>query len=495
MTPAVTLKLGEWLPDLPDLDNPGATIANNCLPLETVYKQYQPLLGTSDAASARIQGAYAATDNDGNTIIYAGSAAKLESLAGTTWTDRSKVGGYTTASAGYWKFSQFGSLLIATNFSDAPQSITVAGAVFADLADSPPKARHIGIVGNFVMLGDLDESGTLYPYKVRWSAIDNAEDWPTPNTQEASEKQAGEENLNADYGKVMHIANGEQIGLVFQERGITRFIYTGGDTVFQVETYERARGLYAPNGAAQVGGTVYYLARDGFYATDGAQVVPIGFNKVDRTFLADLNATYPERVTAAVDPQNKLIFWSYPSNSSSDGTPDSMIVYNYQEGRWASADDSIGMIFSGKSQGFTLEQLDAVDDLDSLPASLDSPIWTGGQPIVAGFTTDFKYGTFIGTVLAAQIDTQEGNINPGGLATVQGVQPLVTGSGITTVKVGTRTLQSASTSYGSALSVNSRNGMADTLSTAFYHRVRLEISGGFTQAIGARVYATPAGFA
>src|SRR5690606_4805944 len=124
-------------------------------------------------------------------------------------------------------------------------------------------------------LGDID-NGTAYPYAVQWSAIDNPTDWPTPGTSQARTVQAGFQYLDSSHGAVTGITNGQFSGLIFQKTGITRAQYIGGDLVFQFNTFEFTRGLWAPRSLIQIGQVAYFIAADGFYATDGQTVTPIG---------------------------------------------------------------------------------------------------------------------------------------------------------------------------------------------------------------------------
>src|SRR5215469_15114275 len=100
-----TLKLGEWLPDLPEYNNPGAPYASNVL---WVNGAYQPALGFSSlgvTAPARVQGATSMADADGNVHIYAGTGTQLLEYTGTGLANLSVGGGspYTAADGQYWK--------------------------------------------------------------------------------------------------------------------------------------------------------------------------------------------------------------------------------------------------------------------------------------------------------------------------------------------------------------------------------------------------------
>lgn len=496
MRPTTRAGFGPWLPDLPALDNPGLVEALNALPIDGVYKPFLPLTSASDAFSSRIQGAYAASDADGNTRIYAGDASTLKELSGTSWIDRSQSGGYTTQDTQYWNWAQYDEKVIATNFADPIQTIDLGGAQFGDLSANAPRCRHLGIVRGILMAGDTsDATNGHVPYRVQWSAIGDPTDWPTPGSLDAISKQAGAENMNPSYGKVMGISDGEEFCIVMQERALTRFVYVGGNTVFQVQTYEYIRGVYSPRSWVQIGSRVFYLSADGFYTTNGSTVEPIGNGKVDKFFLDDLNTNYINRITAAVDPNNKLILWSYPSTASTSGEPDSVLIYNYEEGRWSHAEQAAQLIFSSKTTGYTLDQLDSVSaSLDDLSPSLDSSFWTGGNPSLGGITADNKYAVFGGSALDATFVTGEKSMNPGGRTMVDGVKPLITGNPTVTVEVGSREDQSDAVTWSTAVTANSRTGIANFRVDDFYHRARIVASGGFTQAIGYEMHAKSRGY-
>ena len=116
---------------------------------------------------------------------------------------------------------------------------------------------------------------------------------------------------------------------------------------------------------------VYYLADDGFYAFDGLQSVPIGREKIDRTFWSEVATSYLYRITSAVDPVNKIIYWAYPGPQSSAGAPNRILAFNYDVGRWSRLEQDTEIMVRALATGYTLEQLDAFGTLETLPFSLD----------------------------------------------------------------------------------------------------------------------------
>lgn len=481
------IKLGPWLPDLPFYENPGLTEAKNCIPVDQYYKNYLPLSTSGDALSARVIGAFAALDTAGDTFIYAGIATALYLKNGASWTDLGTV--FTTSTTSYWRFAQFDTTIVATNFADTPQAITPGASTTAALATSgtAPKGRQVGVINRFVVIGDTDYSGSLIPHRIQWSALGNARDWPTPNTSDARTKQSGAQVLPAVYGAVTAIAGGEFFGLIFQRRAITRATYVGGDVVFQFQDYEKTRGCWFPQSMIQVGNLCYFIAADGFYVTDGQTVTPIGDNKFDKTFFAEVDQTYAERVTAAYDYTTKCVMWSYPNVTATSGTPNRLIIFSTVDGRATNVDDTMELIFPSVSDGYTLDQLDAIyGDLDSIPGSLDSPVFQGGANNVNAFGSDHRIGTFSGTAATARFDTAEYDFSPMGFMFVRGVRPRVTGNptGVT-VAVSSREHQDNETrSFGTATSRTTRTGVCDFRENVKFGSMRLEITGGFDKALG-----------
>lgn len=482
---------GEWLPDQEIYKNPGLCEARNCIPVEGGYKNFLAILTADDALPAAPLSAYATVDNTGDPEIYAGTTTNLYEKISANWTNRT-TGSYTTPSTGYWRFAQFDDYVVATNYSDVPQRKTIgAAANFAALASSgaAPRARQVGIINRFVVLGDIDDGGGAIPYAVQWSGINAPTNWPTPNTAGARTVQSGRQLMDSTYGAVTGIANGQFYGLVFQKRGISRFTYVGGDIVFQVDTFERSRGLWAPQSMAQVGGRTFFIAADGFYVTDGQSVEPIGDGKVDKWFFQTLDQSRIDRVMSGVDLVNKCVFWCFPSASAAAGTTDRIIIYNVARNCFAWAEEAVQLLFNCYTQGYTLEQLDALfSSVDSMTVSFDSSQWQGGVPTLMGFDSN-KLGTFSGAALDAVFETGEFDMNPFGFTFIRGLRPLVTGNptGIAVALAARNTQDNATRLFGTAVTRNARSGVCGFRQNGRFISARMSVFGGFNRSIGLQI--------
>lgn len=473
------VEFGEWLPDYQDYENPGATIAKNVIPAAQSYLQFEGLSAFSDAMNAYARGAITVRDVDGNVYSYAGTGTKLYELAATVGDVSRLVGGdYTTDAIDGWEFVQWDNQVIGTNYADAVQNITIGGANFAALSGSPPRARHIAVVKDFVVLGNLNDGNAL-PNRLHWSAFDDETGWT------AGTNQSDFQDLKGSGGWIKRVFGGEY-GTIFQEFAIWRMTFVGGDAIFAFDKVEPERGLIASKAAAQFGRMIFYLGQDGFYMlADGVESIPIGHEKVNRYFFADIDNSNLHRICSAVDPTRNIVLWAYPGAGNSGGTPNKILIYNWVVKKWSFVELDVEFIFSSATFGFTLEDLDAFGTLETLPYSLDSRAWTGGNVLMGGFDTSHQLSYFNGSALTAVLETKE--LGTTGRNQVTMVRPIVHGnSATTTVQVGHRNTLNSSFSYSTTVTLNT-TGIANVRKNARYHRIRCNIAGGFDHASGVEV--------
>ena len=483
------VKFGAYTPDLPPHDNQGVTVALNVMPAGDSYRSFPSAVIYSNALTNRCQGAASGRDSAGNTFNFAGDSSKLYKMAAASWSDVSKVGGYTTGSQERWSFTQWGEQMLATNYADDIQEFTMGTSTnFADLSATAPRARYISVVRNNVVVANTyDSSDGDVPYRVRWSGIGDATSW-TPSVTTQSDFQ----DLDGDGGWCQQVVGGE-FGVIFQEHSIWRMTYVGSPIIYQFDEVERGRGTPAPGSVTKIGSAIPYLGIDGFYIYDGQQSVPIGADQIDKTFYSDLDQSYMDRISSTVDPINKIIFWASPGQQNQGGNPNRIWAYNYSpnaQKRWAYADQDIEYIYRSLAEGYTLDGLDAVStNLDLLPFSLDSRVWTGNTALFSGFDSSHKQVNFTGTALSATIETQEVEITPNQRTNIQEIRPFVEGFTTATIQVGGRNSLADSVTWTSTISANNA-GNFPCRSNYRYHRIRLNLSGSFTHAQGLNIVKT-----
>lgn len=467
------IPIGEFRPDLPAFENGGATVALNVVPTTTSYRPLGRLEAYSAGLTGRCQGAFATRDSNGVVHNFAGDANGLYVLNGQSWSDatRSSGGPYATPEEGAWRFAQFGKLVIAMNGVDAPQKwLLGTSSRFEALGGSPPVARVAAVVRDFLVMGRV--SG--YANRVQWSAIDDAEDWSASATTQADSQDL------PDGGWVQGLVGGEY-GTVLQERSIKRMTYVGAPVIFQFDEIARNRGSVAEGSIAHFDSTIFFLDTDGFYAlVDGRQVMPIGDQKVDKTFWRRVNQSHLHRITSAIDPISKLYVLSYPGQDSANGMPNRLLIYNWTSGRWSEGEVEAEIVYRSLSgASHNLDSLDSVSaSLDALGFSLDSRIWAGGVALLSAFDTNHRLALFTGATLPATVETSEVQLFPGRRALVSSVRPVVEG-GSPNVRVGTRNRTVDPVAWSAQSDMNPQ-GECPVRSAGRYHRARLSLGAGET---------------
>lgn len=480
------IPFGDYTPDQPEYANPGATVMKNVIP-RTVgsYTPLGSMSSVSDALTARCQGAASVRDSGGGVATFAGDATKLYKLGGTSFSDVSGAT-YTIASDETWEYCIFGQNVLATNIADNIQSYVLGtSAAFADLGGSPPKARHIAVIKDFVMVGNTNDGvdGNV-PNRVWWCAINDPTDWPTIGSVDAARKQSDRQDL--PYGgwvQAITGAVGGADGAIFMDSAIYRIQYEGPPTVFGFYEVERERGTPAPNSIINVGPAAFYLGEDGFYLFNGASSQSIGGQRVDKTFFNDLDQNYFDRIYGSADPVNKVAMWAYPGAGNSGGNPNKYLAYNWAVDRWSHGEFDSQLIFRDLSAGVDADSADGYGTVDSIAWGPDSRVWTGGRLLLAGFDTDNKLARFTGSALAATMETAEVGAGelfglPNNRIYVNGIRPYVDG-GTITVGLKYRDLPTDSITTDGPNAVDP-NGVAHFTRSTRYGRAQVNVAAGGT---------------
>lgn len=480
-----TVRFGPWTPDGAAFQNPGLLTATNALPGINSYRPVQSLQSTSTALAGRPRGAIAVKDSNNVLQAYAGDAAALYRLVGSTWTDATRLvgGAYTTGETEVWEFVRWAGKVLAVNWNDDPQQITIGDANFTELTTAF-RARHVGVVRDFVVVGNtFDASDGNRIDRIRWSAINDETDWTvSPVTlSDFRDLRVG--------GPVQKIVGGE-FGVIVSESAVHRMSFTGTQTVFQLDEVLSDIGAIAPGTVSRIADTVYFWSERGFVALRaGTQVRLIGANKVDEFARADLDTNNLHRISANAARRSGLVMWAYPGAGNSGGLPNKILVYDTKTDQWSLIEEDVELLWNVGSVGLTLEELNAISPtLEGLPASLDSERWKGGSIQLAAFLPDFTHGFFSGSPMAATFDTGDIEIHGGARTTLNGFRPMVAG-GVVTAQVaghGQPNKPADQAMFGPALTLSS-TGRFTPRSNARFHRFRLKVSGEWSDAIGIQV--------
>lgn len=460
----------EFAPDQPTLESGVSAYVQNAVPVTpNSYGPVGSLNPIGSPITGRCRGAASFRGTDGTVITVAGDETTLSRWDGEDWEDASRGGDpYAVAETENWSFTAFGGELVAVNGVDDPQGLTIGSdADFSDLAGSPPTARFVFQVGDFLVVARIAGAEN----RVQWPDIRSVTAWASG--------QADDQDLFIG-GRIMGGCGGRN-GTIFSENAIYLMVYTGDNKVFEFHPISLERGCAAEGSIAQFGDTIYFLSRDGFWAIGNSGPDPIGQQKINRWFWDRVDPEYLYRISATVDPISRYYLVSYPSLNSVAGQCDSLLIYNPEVRRWGHVEAQIDCLFGARTNvGLTLETLDGVyGNLDAIPFTLDSPLLMGSPTAtLAAFGPDKRLGFFNGPNMAAKVQTIEANLSGAKKTFLYPTMPLVNG-GSPKVRIGGRNRLNDPIQWGSAVAQNSA-GRCPAKSKKRYQVARIEMDAGDT---------------
>lgn len=256
-------------------------------------------------------------------------------------------------SSAQWQFAQTGSLLFATQVNEPLQVFTLqSSSNFSNSLGSPPQAAYISVVGQFLVL-----SGILsFPYRIQWSGLG---DFNSSTSWTVGTNSSDFQDFT-DGGLVRGVAGGE-FGTIFQDQAIRWMNYVQGVVVFQIQRVTQDQGLLAPYSIIRAGSSVYYCSSKGFFRSDpGTFPVQIGRERVDRSFISDLDGTNLQLFIGCADPKTSYIYWAYKSTAGATGLFDKILGYDPVLDKFFPLSVSGEYLLGANQPSITLESLDAI---------------------------------------------------------------------------------------------------------------------------------------
>lgn len=358
----VDFKEHEWLPDRGPVSTPGLVLLQNLLPVADGYAAMPDFkdAGMSDDIDSAVRGADRGRTQSGADYIVAGTDSKLFlAVDSSVFVDESIVGGYTLGTTDRWEFALYGNRILCTHGIgvDPPNEFNIGtSTTFTALSADAPFAKQIETVREFIVMGDIEGRGVnaaaigRQEGGLQWCAIGDPTSWPQVGTAAAANAQSDFQVLEGDGGAVCDIVAAAEYTAVLRERQIWRMDYVGRPAIFNFRKIDDRRGCLQPGTGVAVGNTVYFPSDEGFLAFNGGSVIPIGHEKVDRTWRSMVDRTQDFRVSAAHWPRQRLILWTVPGAAGTS----TIFAYHYALDRWTLiSKGSIEWILSVLSTGGT----------------------------------------------------------------------------------------------------------------------------------------------
>lgn len=238
----------------------GATMSGAVLHMARFQQSDQTLLLTRfDATKSQV---YNSGTNDWDDIT----------LSGTSWN--------TVVGTNFYDSASYIDDLLVTNGLDSIQKYNGVG-LMTNLGGSPPIAEYIETVGEYVVIANITDGGSNYPWRLQWCDTASIENWTTGNS--------GFFDLLDNDQKIIGLKKFNENLVVFKDKGIYIGRLVDTSDIFSFDLIESGQSLLNNRCIVEFRGKLYYLATDGnIYVFNGYSSNPIG-NKIQDEIYSVLN--------------------------------------------------------------------------------------------------------------------------------------------------------------------------------------------------------------
>lgn len=223
-----------------------------------------------------------------------------------------------------------------------------------------PAALYGTIYGDRLVLGYTLESSVSYPYRIRWSASLNYDDWTGTGS--------GFNDLVDDPYDITGLSVASNICVVYKTYSISHMTRTGNVLEpFDFKARVPGIGSYIPGILISIGDADILAGSDNFYSYDTRAIKAIG-DDVKDDFINAINPTYSGVGHALVIEEVDEVEFYYPTIDNT--VPNKVLVWNYDMNCWASEWD-----VRATASGYATQSVTESWDGDSASWDSDATEW------------------------------------------------------------------------------------------------------------------------
>ena len=281
--------------------------------------------GTALSPVERILGIGSYEDNAGSFFPTVGTATRWQALIAGAWTDISGGSFLTGSINDPVRFTTISSSsknwLLGCNNTDTIHQWNSSLASYQNIAASPV-CRDIQTINNRIVAFNTVESSVRYPFRVRWSSINDQTTWPSLNFADISD--TGDSIVGAKLTSRISAV------IYRQFSGWTIQAVPGGDaTCFTFDQIPSGDNITGPTSTASVvaaEGNHYYFGTDGrIYKYNGLTIAPIS-DPIDPLIRGLYNNANPTRFHSTYVPAFRQLCFFFALGASTD--PNACVVFD-----------------------------------------------------------------------------------------------------------------------------------------------------------------------
>ena len=219
-------------------------------------------------------------------------------------------------------------------FNGTDQISNLSGMTNCEGGVTDIKAKCILYFNNILLVGNTVEDNTNFPQRIRWSQIGHIDQWANDSKGNGG---AGYLDLSENIDVVLNMLSIQDYIVIYKEKSIHVMSYIGGDNIWNKRPAINDIGLLAPNAVVSNGTYHIFIGLDDIYSFDLVTPTKIG-TKIYKQFISMLDMSKKHLIKGYNYPNFNEVWFTFVSNSSLDGLPDKILVFNTLTGAWAFRD-------------------------------------------------------------------------------------------------------------------------------------------------------------
>lgn len=384
---------GAWRPDVGGPNKPYAELARGAVPQASPkgvgYGPFPQLLTAADAEalSGEPRGVIALQKFGGDWAVFAATGTTIEALDSSyQWSDVET--GRTVTAGDDVALLHYGSYLLNTDTTDGFKAYNVESPGTNDAVSGAPSARALFECNNVVFALDCDSNNR----RMQSSRQGDFTAW----------KGGGADGKTFEKGGALiggrNLMNGTAI--VCQESAVRLVQFGVGPTLYGIADVAENRGCVADRTLCAFNGAGYWWDTDGpwmFSQTTG--LAPIGAEKINRWAEANIGASNYKDLQGTVDPSRNLVIWRINIST--------LIAYNWLLKEWSIIPAATSALTKLATPAVSIDSVS--DTIDSVDIPINARFWQGGVQGLGALDTAYKFATFSGLPMGAQIESTRVN--------------------------------------------------------------------------------------
>lgn len=336
-----------WNADLPPHDLPETPMAwsavqNMAFRAGMAERVQGYVAGFDTTPTQSALGLFSATKAAGTSYVISCGTNKVFDVTGAT---ENEITGTTVPASTAdlkWSGGELTGFIVLNESTVAPQFIAVenlGGATnLADLTNWPASTtcKVIRPFKYYLVAGGMTESGTYYPYKVRWSNSAVPGTLPSSWTATTS-NDAGSVDLSANYGPIIDMVPLGNSLIIYRARGMTEMRWIGGTDAtnrlvmsFTDVPAGTTTGILGLNCVVDVAGLGHVvLSQSDVYIFDGTNTRSILDNRARDWLRENIDVTYAKRAFLLNNSDRNEIWVCFPESGQTACTK--ALIFNYKD--------------------------------------------------------------------------------------------------------------------------------------------------------------------